>query len=110
MIVVRVFGRVLIAIALALLLLGLALWLSGADIAQPAGRLWFELHSNSLNAAQVIIQRHLHLPGFWDDAIVPGLLLRPAWESILWLFIGFFALGGILASLGKGERKRRTFR
>lgn len=110
MLVLNYLGRVFILLALILLGLGLFLWLSGEDVTQPAGQLWYNLHVESLNFSQVIIQRHLGLPGFWDEFILPHLLTRPAWESIILLFMGFFIIGGLLASLGRSVKKRRSFR
>lgn len=109
MIVLTVIGRLLIVLALALLGLGVYLWLSGEQITQAAGQLWFALDVGSLNFAQVIVQRHLSMPWLWDDFIVPHLLVLPAWEAILWVFIALMVLGGILSLPGR-SKKHRTFR
>ncbi len=108
MVVFTLLGWIFILLALGLLALGLFLWLSGQDVTQQLGQLWFGLDSFSLNFAQVIVQRHLRLPALWDEGIVPYLLLQPAWESILWLFIGLMVLGGLLSLLGTRRRKRRS--
>ena len=109
MIVLVVIGRLLIVLALALLGLGVYLWLSGAEITHPAGQLWFTLDVNSLNFAQVVVQRHLSMPWLWDDFIVAWLLVMPAWESILWVFMTLMILGGILGLPGRA-RRHRTFK
>lgn len=109
MIVLTVIGRLLIVLALALLGLGVYLWLSGAEITQAAGQLWFSLDVGSLNFTQVIVQRHLSMPWLWDDYIVTHLLVLPAWEAILWVFIGLMVLGGILSFPGR-SKKHRTFK
>ncbi len=41
------------------------------------GKLWFNLHVDSLNLAQAVVQRYIH-PALWDPAIV-WVLLLPAW-------------------------------
>jgi len=110
MIVLVVIGRLLIVLALALLGLGVYLWLSGAEITQQTGQLWYNLHVASLNFSQVIVQKHLSMPFLWDDFIVPALLNQPAWESILWVFITLMILGGIMSLPGRASRRHRTFK
>ncbi|WP_169569496.1 hypothetical protein [Sneathiella limimaris] len=44
---------------------------------QLLGQLWFELHPESLNLTQAIIQRYL-IPQLWDPVVVE-ILLWPAW-------------------------------
>lgn len=110
MIVLRFLRWLFLILAFFFLGLGIWLWLAGEDITKSAGALWYSLDVSSLNLTQVIIQRHLHLPGLWDNAIVPYLLQRAAWESILWMFIGLMVLGGLLSLIGRHPRRRRTFR
>ena len=50
---------------------------TGAFTMSPAGKLWFELHAPSLNAAQAGVQRQLW-PWLWDGVLFP-LLTAPAW-------------------------------
>jgi hypothetical protein len=107
--VLTFFGRLLVAAALVALGLGLWLWLGGADVTQPAGQLWFSMDLESLNGAQVLIERHLHMPWLWQEAVVP-LLKRPTWEAILWLVIGGLILGGLLLLGGRKPRGRSSFR
>lgn len=109
MVVLTFFGRLFVAAALAALGLGLWLWLSGADVTQQAGQLWFSMDLASLNGAQVLIERHLRMPWLWQEAVVP-LLKRPAWEAVLWLVIGGLALGGLLLLGGRRRRSRSSFR
>jgi len=110
MMVLRFFQWLFFLLAFFFLGLGIWLWLAGEDITKAAGALWYMLDVSSLNLTQVIIQRHLHLPAFWDNAIVPYLLQRPAWESILWLFIGLMLVGGLLSVIGRRPKRRHTFR
>lgn len=107
MIVLVALGRLLIALALALFGLGVWLWLSGADIMQPAGKLWYDLHVGSLNMAQVVVQRWLNMPGLWDDFFVARLLVLPAWEAILWVFIALMVLGGALVAAARRRQRRK---
>lgn len=102
---VRFVGRLLVLIGLLFALLGAGLWLSGADITVPAGQLWFQMDSASLNTTQSFIQRYIH-PGLWDGVIVP-LLQRPAWEAVAILVLAFALVSGLLASIGR--RRRRLF-
>lgn len=110
MIVLNFFRWLFLLLAFFFFGLGIWLWLSGADITQAAGALWYKMDVGSLNLSQVIVQRHLHLPSFWDDVIVPYLLQRAAWESILWMFIGLMVLGGLLSVIARQPKKRHTFR
>ncbi|MBP5856260.1 hypothetical protein KAJ83_04520 [Marivibrio halodurans] len=109
MVVLTFLGRLLVIFALAMLGLGLWLWLSGADVTQQAGQLWYVLDRVSLNGAQVLVQRHLHLPWLWDSGILP-LLRRPAWEAVLWLVIGGLATGGLLLVISRRRARRSSFR
>lgn len=110
MVVLRIVQWLFFLLAFIFLGLGIWLWLAGEDITKAAGALWYALDVSSLNLAQVIVQRHLHLPALWDDAIVPYLLQRPAWESILWLFIGLMVLGGLVSLIARRPRRRHSFR
>ncbi len=110
MIVISFFRWLFFLLALLMLILGLWLWLSGEDITKPAGALWYAMDVSSLNLAQVVIQRHLHLPALWDEFIVPYLLVRAAWETILWMFITFMVLGGLLALATRAPRRKSSFR
>ena len=111
MLLLRLIGRLFLILALALLGLGLALWLGGQDIMLPAGQLWFNLHVDSLQYAQVIIERHLGLSAFWQNWIQGGLLQLQAWDAILRLFVWLMVAAGILLILGRDRsRPRYTFR
>jgi hypothetical protein len=109
MVVLTFLGRLLVILALGVLGLGLWLWLSGADVTQQAGQLWFSMDLESLNGFQVLIQRHLHMPWLWDGAIVP-LLKRPAWEAVLWLMIGGLLIGGLMLVPTRARRRQSGFR
>ncbi|MCC5987469.1 MAG: hypothetical protein JJT95_07295 [Pararhodobacter sp.] len=64
----------LLALAVALATLGLlaAGYLGGVDIMQPLGGLWFAVDAGSLNAMQVVIERHIW-PPLWSRAVFPVL-------------------------------------
>lgn len=107
MVIVRFLGRIFVLLGFAALALGVWLWLSGEDVTQSAGLLWRTLDFESLNGAQVVVQRYLFMPGLWDSGILP-LLTRPAWEAVLWLFLGGMVLGGVLLLLGRGKKRRTS--
>ena len=102
----RFLGHSFIIVGLLFALLGFFLWVSGEDVVVPAGQLWYEIDSASLNSVQSFIQRYIHA-GLWDSAIVP-LLNRPAWEAVSILVLLFAIGGGLLSSL-RNKRRRRYF-
>jgi len=110
MIIINYLGRFFIVLALAILGIAIWLWLMGENITLPGGQLWFSLDNNSLNFLQVILQRHLSLPAFWDDFIVPYLLQPPAWKGLTGSFIFLMAIGGILIIMTKTRETRHIFR
>ena len=105
MFIVRLIGRIFHLLALALLGLGIWLWLAGHDVTLPSGQLWFQFDVASLNIFQVIVQRYIYAP-IWDAAIVP-LLQRPTWEVLLFLFLFALVLGFALTTLARDRRRRR---
>ena len=106
MYVIRFLGHSFVTVGLLSALLGVGLWVSGEDVLVPAGQLWYEMDSASLNSVQSFIQRYIHA-GLWDSVIVP-LLNRPAWEAVAILVL-FFAIGGGLLSAHRNKRRRRYF-
>ncbi|MBT5664421.1 MAG: hypothetical protein HOJ06_03700, partial [Rhodospirillaceae bacterium] len=103
---IRVFGRLLIAVAAVVLLGGLIIWLLGGDVTESTGGLWFQAHAASLNLSQAIVQRYL-FPPLWDDFIVPQLLLRALWETLTILFMFFLVVGGLIAGATRDRTRRR---
>ena len=101
----RTMGYVFVVLGLALAALAGVLALSGRDMTQAAGQLWFALDSAGLNTFQAVVQRYLH-PGLWDNAIVP-LLLRPAWEASLFLVVLTVAVGVAFVILSRTRRRNR---
>ena len=110
MVVLRIIGRLFIALALITMVAGVTIWLLGFDIMAKFGQLWANADIGSINLAQVVVQRHLRIPAFWDSVIVPHLLLRPAWEAMIILFILFLVLGALLLRLGRRRRRVRRSR
>jgi hypothetical protein len=106
-VVLRFLGRLFIALALATMVAGITIWLLGIDIMAKFGQIWANADIASINFAQVVVQRHLRIPAFWDSVIVPYLLLRPTWEAMITLFILFLVLGALLLRLGRRRRTRR---
>ena len=109
MVVLRVLGRLLIILSIIMLIGGLAVWIFGVDVTQPTGTAWYQAHVASLNFSQVIIQRHLHLPGLWDSVIVPHLLTRPVWEAIIIVFVTFLVLGALFLRIGRPRQRCSRF-
>lgn len=105
--VLRIIGQVFIVLSALLLAFGAWLWFAGNDMAQAAGQLWFTLDSESLNTAQVVVQRYL-IADLWDWVIVP-VLQRPAWQAVAIVMVFFFVIG-VLMVLGSRRRRSRTFR
>lgn len=103
----RIIGQVFIALSALALAFGAWLWFAGNDMAQAAGQLWFSLDSESLNTAQVVVQRYL-FADLWDWVIVP-VLQRPAWQAVAIVAV-FFVVVGVLMLLGGRRRRSRTFR
>ena len=62
------------------------------------GELWSDLHFDSLQLAQAVVQRYLH-PALWDPAIV-WVLLLPVWLV--------FAVPGLALSILCRKRRRRS--
>ena len=106
-ILVRFVGRSFIIVGLGFAVLGMVLWVSGAVVTAPAGQLWYEMDSSSLNITQAFIQRYIS-EGLWDSIIVP-LLNRPVWEALAIVVLFHAVVGGILSSLGN-KRRRRYFK
>jgi len=104
--VLRLFGKLFVA--LGVVMLGVGAWLSLAryDLAQPAGQVWFTVDKSSLNLAQAVIQRYVYAP-IWDKVMVP-LLLLPTWQAVGLLVVIFVVIGGLL--LIATRPRRRTFR
>ena len=109
MIVLRVLGRLFIILSIIMLIGGMVIWLLGAEITQPAGKAWFQAHVSSLNFCQVIIQRHLYLPGLWDSVIVPHLLTQPLWEAIIIVFVISLILGALFLRIGGLRQQHAGF-
>ena len=104
---VRFVGRSFIIVGLGFAVLGMVLWASGAVVTAPAGQLWYEMDSSSLNITQAFIQRYISV-GLWDSIIVP-LLNRPVWEALAIVVLFHAVVGGILSSVGN-KRRRRYFK
>lgn len=101
MTLLRLLGQFLFLLAFVDIGFGFWMWLAGHDVTKAAGQTWFALHSASLNLAQAVTQRYLH-PAVWDAVAVP-LLLRPLWETVLFLFIALMLLGGLLGLVSRSR-------
>lgn len=92
---------------IALLIAGVALAaeirslvVDGKLFAKPLGKIWFELHRNSLLLLQPGIERYLH-PWLWGSIVQP-LLERPPIATAG----AFGALGLVLVWIGRSGRRR----
>jgi hypothetical protein len=105
--VLKVIGQVFVVLGAAVL--GIVVWLllAGHDLAQPLGRVWYTVHSASLNLLQAIVQRYIYAD-LWDGVFVPFLLLS-GWQALAFLTVGFFVIGGLLL-FAAGRRRHRSFR
>ena len=104
--VLRILGQIFLVLAAASLGLGAWLFVTGRDLLQPAGQIWFSIHNASLNLMQAVIQRYIH-PALWDSVVVPWLLL-PGWRALAIIVIGLAVVGALL--LIAVRRRRRSFR
>ena len=104
--VLNFIGRFLLFLAFLEVVLGLWIWLAGHDVTRSAGEIWYELAPGSLNLTQAVIQRYLH-PEIWEQGIVP-LLVRPFWESEVFLFIGLLVVGSGLVFFAHRRPRPRT--
>ena len=77
-----------------------SLVVDGKPFAKPLGKIWFELHRNSLLLLQPGIERYLP-PWLWNGVIQP-LLERPPIVTAG----AFGALGLVLVWLGRLGRRR----
>jgi hypothetical protein len=103
--VLQFIGYISVALGMALVALAGGLVWVGRDLTQAAGQLWFELNSASLNTFQAVVQRYLH-PDLWNNAIVP-LLLRPAWEVLVFLIVLTVTIGVALIVFARARRRDR---
>lgn len=99
----RFCGRVSIVLGLAVLALGVWLWLAGHDVTQPAAQLWAVLHAES----QAAVVHRLHA-SLWRAASV--LLDKPVWEALSILGLILLIPGGILVWVARRRDRRRSFR
>lgn len=109
MIIFRILGRLFIILALVLMALAIGIWLSGNNITQPAGQLWYHLHLQSLQYTQVILERYLGLSQVWLTVFQDGLLQLPAWDSMLRVVVFLLLVGGLMVYLGRDRKAKSTF-
>jgi hypothetical protein len=106
MVIARILGWILIAVALLVAGLALALWLGNQNFSLVVGQIWYQLDQGSLTFAQTLLQRRLH-PALWDYMLLP-LLQKPAYEAVPIAFLVPFLLGLVLlVAFRKRDRRRR---
>ena len=99
MIIGRIIGWLLLLLALAALAFKMVtLVQSGTWEIRALGSLWFDIHKNSLGAAQVIVQRYVWAP-IWDLVVIT-LLRWPGW-------LVFGVPGIVFVYLFRRRRSRR---
>ena len=102
MIVGRIIGWALLAVALVALGADIVGWLSSGSLRVTSlGQHWFEIHRASLGLAQAAVQRHV-LPELWDP-VIQTVLLWPTWAV-------FGVTGAVLAYLCRGRRRASGLR
>ena len=102
-------GSVLLVMALGLSAIVLWMTLRDYDMQKPMGVLWYEISPFSLTQSQFIIQNYIS-GSLWDKAIVPYLLLCPAWEAFLRVLVPIFLLVIFAYWPRKRDRRKRAFR
>jgi hypothetical protein len=101
MLVGRIIGWLFLLLALGAFAFEVAgLVQTGTWEIRALGSLWFDLHKNSLGAAQVVVQRYVWAP-IWDPFVIT-LLQWPGW------FV-FGVPGIVLAYVFRRGRQRRWF-
>lgn len=101
----RVLGFLLRAVGWLLILAALAVagiealhwWRTGEWQAIPAGKLWFDLHKDSLQLIQPVIERYIW-PPLWNPVLFT-VLQWPAWAVL--------GVPGLVLALVPGLRGRR---
>jgi hypothetical protein len=107
MVIARILGWILIAVALFVAAVAFALWFGNQNFALVAGQLWYQLDPQSLNLTQVIVQRYLH-PALWDYVLLP-LLQKPAYQAFPIAFLSPFVLGLVIVLAFRRRERRRRF-
>ncbi|MEZ5668077.1 MAG: hypothetical protein R3F55_11705 [Alphaproteobacteria bacterium] len=106
---IRLLALPFLVAALATLAAAVYMIVQGVDVSLPAGQVWTELDSPSLNLAEAIVDRYVapnvFYPDLWYDAVVP-LLGWPAWQAVLAVMFGAAVIGLILWRLGGIGRRR----
>ena len=76
---------------LALVLDGIRSLAANELVFKSLGTTWFELHNESLNLTQAVIQRNVH-PLVWDP-VMQNILMMPSWLIAALLGFLFIFLG-----------------
>ena len=78
---------------------------------QLLGRVWFEhdpfffiLNSHSIQLAQVIAERKLHLPAVWNPGITT-ILNWQSWIALLVVGVVCLLIGGLFTVLALGKKR-----
>ena len=107
--IIRLLSLPFLILALAALAVAVYLLVEGVEISLPAGQVWNDIDSNSLNLAQVVIERYvapvIFYESIWFDLFVP-MLVWPAWQAVLAVMFGAAAIGLLLWRIAGIGRRR----
>lgn len=108
--IVRLLSLIFVLCALAVLAASIFVLLNDADLTAPAGQVWTELDTNSLQLSEAIVDRYVapvvFYPDLWPNVVIP-MLLWPTWKALVVLLAGFTVIGLLLwklAGIGRGRR------
>jgi hypothetical protein len=96
----RIISRIIALFGVGLIALIGILWVDGQNVTDSAGAIWAKMHAPSLLAFQNLVQRHLGIPGVWDDYIVPALE-QQAWIVMVGIAAVLLVLALLLATFGR---------
>ncbi len=82
---------------------GLGGWLAaqGQDLSAPAGRVWYQTHTGSLNLIQAVTERYVSQT-LWDEVLFPALLW-PTWGLLSGFALVFLIAFGLTRLVMRGR-------
>lgn len=101
-----ILGLLLLATGLAVLVLIVSAVASGLSPWQPLGSLWFAFDADSLNGAQVLVERYAW-PPLWSRLALPLLALPAPWPAAAALAAGALACGYAWWTPSKGAKPKK---
>ncbi|MDH3230523.1 MAG: hypothetical protein OEN55_12090 [Alphaproteobacteria bacterium] len=98
----RILSRIIALFGVGLIAIIGILWVDGQNVSDSAGAIWAKMHAPSLLAFQNLVQRHMGIPGVWDNYIVPALE-QQAWIVIVATAAVLLVLALLLATFGRNR-------